>query len=444
MSFRDLALSWVGSGRSLGALMSWWLTRRYRQYSNLNEWEQEFLNKSGNYGALKLATIVLGALIVAVGSVNFHDLYRDYYAPGQVLPVTRDILNDSTNADQKIRGIKWLSDNRQKIEIPGVQLSGPGRKDLIRLIAPAGTFKNSTLNEVHLEGANLAGASFSNSVLANTSFNGAYLYRAAFDGAELCKQVDFTGADVLAASFKRARFAANDIPIFTNTPWWQATGWGFEEIDHLSSAYPKDKIRDSERYKADSERVLVKVNNEKDPLLLAMALNEQAWTLATYGVVDEVAKSAVMNARELLKTSAHIDNKDISSLQVQLDDTFAYILMQETDALMQENDSPKRQESLAKVVDTLRGSAKALRNGQLFHYAIALHGSQNEVEANEKLREALIEQQYEPSHELYLLNHYMTGEFKQKVMDMTGRTGRRLLPNKARCENAEQTAARSR
>jgi hypothetical protein len=75
MSFRELALSWISSGRSAGALADWTLTRRFREYSNLNDWEAEFINKSNTrvfrtqlVAAILIVLLVLGTLATRRGN----------------------------------------------------------------------------------------------------------------------------------------------------------------------------------------------------------------------------------------------------------------------------------------------------------------------------------------------------------------------------------------
>jgi hypothetical protein len=432
MNFRDLALSWVGSGRSTGALLDWSLTRGFRKYSNLSEWETEFVNKSGRVGLLKLAAVAAGAVVLLVGSLNFRGLYATYYAPGRVLSVTRETLDDEARPERQVENIKWLADNRQKIELPGLVLKSKEPLDLRWLFASGAIFKSSKLSGIRFDHAALAGASFSGSVIENASFAQAYLYRAGLDGVDLCANVDFTDADVLNASFKRARFFDDRVPIFVRAAWWQADGWGFDEIAVLDKLYPKDKIQETERFQRERTRAQARADAEKDPFARADALNVLGWTLAIFGVVsDGNAEAAARDALTSLdlwkKSEVQPDENRYLRHLAEFRDTLAYILMQDTNP-------EKHDKNLEEAVKILTDSAKLLREGDLFRYAVVLHAANRDVEARKVLEDALLQQQYSPSHELYLLGPYITGELKKWIMDMTGRPPNRLLPT--RCLSA--------
>jgi len=415
MSFRDLALSWVGSGRSFGALLNWWLTWRYWEYSNLNDWESEFIRKSTQYAT---AQLVVGILFAAW--LGWYEFLYPIYAPTRVLSVTQEILRHETSSSQKMENIRWLARNLQRIEVPNVDLSTTESKDLSGVPASGAIFKNSKLTLVNFNKAKLAGASFEQSVLANTTFQRAYLYSANFDRAEFCGTVDFTGADVVKASFKRARFVKDSLPIFTGAAWWQAYGWSFEEVKWLDERYSRGSITENEAYK--SALAGLEVANGNDDVRAA-ALNMKAWTLATYGVVsDGIAESAARDALKLIGSSKQTNAK---IMEANYQDTLAYILMQGP-----ESDSEKQTKTLEEAVSLLVTPAKLLGEDALFRYAVALHASKKDADAEGNLRKALLDEQYDPSHELYLLNRYITagnGNFKRALEDMTGR-GTRMSP----------------
>jgi hypothetical protein len=445
MNFRELALSWVGSGRSSGALLDWSLTRRFRRYSNLNDWENEFINTSSRYATRRLVGVATAMVLLALtGLASTRFAYQSLYAPGRVDAVTREIKEQGTSLPQKLNDIRWLANYRQRIEIPGVDLGDREPKDLKEISASGAIMRNSKLTAVRFDEAQLAGASFDRAVIKRTSFQQAYLYRANFESAELCEGVDFTGADVLYASFKRARFFDESVPNFNKVAWWQTYGWGFDEIALLDRHNNKAAIKDSEKFKEELARANNRIEQEKDTYARATALNEKAWMLAIYGVVDGDAESTARQALQLIKeleerktesqqknNERQGDNKspEYNTEKSGFGDTLAYILMQKP-----ENDPANPTKNKDEALALLAYAASARGQGEvLFRYAVALHASNRDAEARENLRRAVLDQQYDPSHELYLLNRYFSGDFRQWVMEMTGR-GSRIYP--ARCDEA--------
>jgi len=418
MSFRSLALSWAESGGSSGALLSWPATWRYRRYTNLNDWEQIFLNTSGRQGALMFFLGIVLVLAGALSILGVQGLYTKYYAPTQVASVTRKILDGNTPAAQKVENIFWLSANNQKIELPQVSFTGTERKSLSKLRAAGAIFKNSKLQGVDFTEAFLPGTVFSGSAIAQTSFQKAYLIRADFEAAEFCQDVDFTGADVYEASFKRAKFSDNNIPKFDQSAWWQAYGWGLDEIELLHRKYPRDRITESDKYKREIDLAEGRLKQASDPMSRALALNAKAWQLAIYGVVaDGQAEAAIREALKIFPEEARNGGRDF---RPQMEDTLGYILLQK-----QGNEPAAKMKNIEEARDLLLSAARLELGDVLFRYAVALHAS-GRIWWRDTLRNALIEKQYDPSHELYLLQDYFTEEdIKTGIKDMTRRGSRR-------------------
>jgi hypothetical protein len=153
------------------------------------------------------------------------------------------------------------------------------------------------------------------------------------------------------------------------------------------------------------------LNAETDPSRRADLLNSIAWKLAIYGVVsDGIAESAAREALKLLDESVPRGSaRDRSYAGSQ--DTLAYIILQR-------RDPDKQQASLQEAIDLLAQAERLDAGDILFRYAVALHWTNKETDARRKLEDALREKQYEPTHELYLLNRYFTGEFKNEVMNL--------------------------
>jgi hypothetical protein len=236
--------------------------------------------------------------------------------------------------------------------------------------------------------------------------------------------VDFTDADLQYTSFKRARFSNEYPPTFDKTAWWLAFGLGFDEISLLDRKYLRTSVRENTIFRNVLADVEKRIEQEKEPRARAIALNEKAWTLAILGLVsDGIAEREIREALRLIESLKQEDGSpdDLSNFG----DTLAYILLQKS-----EEDPKQRAKNLDDAVARLAVAAKSEDGEVLFRYAVALHATNKETEARANLEKSLIEQQYDPSHELYLLGSYLTGDFKKRVADATGRTPRGLLPSR--------------
>src|SRR5262249_23142741 len=141
-------------------------------------------------------------------------------------------------------------------------------------------------------------------------------------------------------------------------------------------------------------------------LARAMALNGKAWALATYGIdladAEKLSQEAVTIVRRLAEmpdASGSVVREEANSL-----DTLAYIQMQRgkmSEAL----------ENLKAALQKVQGHEATFRNAIIFRYAVAQFAEGQTDEAIRNLRLAVDNEKYVPSHEMYLLKQYMTGEF---------------------------------
>ncbi|RXT45672.1 pentapeptide repeat-containing protein [Bradyrhizobium betae] len=423
----DLALSWIGSNRSSGALLDWRLIRRFREYGNLKQWETDFINASSRWNFIKLGVAVTAALVIGVIALASSSAYEKLYVPIKSQSVVQEIDDKGTPDATKAEDIRWLTTYHQKLEVQGLRLVEKASKDLHGIAAAGAQFKESKLRNVVFDEATLASASFSGAVLDNISFKKTRLYQANFDGVYLCGQADFSGADITGASFKRMKFRDDNVPIFADAPWWQAKGWGFDQIMALEKKYPRNEISQNDRLKSLlAKNVFARDVYEKSGLnksdkseRMAFLDNEKAWTLATYGQIAdgqaEAAALAAMNYYEETKDRAGLARSAAGTA-----DTLAYILMQKP-----AKDDEEEKGNFTKAAALLERALATLDDAELnFRYAVALHVLGQDERAKEQLRMAIPEKLYEPTHELLLLHKHFTGPFKVEVMNLTGKTDR--------------------
>jgi hypothetical protein len=440
MSFRDLALSWVRTGRARRALLNWSLTWKFRKYSDLNGWETDFINRSSLSAMLTgVVALSLFLLVPAVGFAWFalYNIYADNRSRSD--RVNYEIRTFTTPLPRKIADIKWLARYRLPIDVATVNLSSPNRKELSELFAPGAVFEEARLTAVDFERAYLANASFNRSVITRTSFSQAALVRARFDLAEFCGKVDFSGADLQYTSLKGMRYGAA-VPQFSRTAWWLAYGLGYEEIDLFHTLFPSSEVVKNDRFKADLSDIEKRIDQAKDESReRAIALNMKAWTLAIYGVVaDGIAEKSVVEAIALLpgvdkvEKTVPLPGSGSTDVSTYFNDTLAYILLQKP-----AEDATQKRKNLERAEALWADSIKDAEGDVQFRYAIALHALGRDNEANRYLDKAVIDEFYEPSHELYLLKDYITGDFRQRILKLTGRGGKRQPPS--RCPDDKKT-----
>ncbi|MET4723871.1 tetratricopeptide (TPR) repeat protein [Bradyrhizobium japonicum] len=432
----DLALSWIGSNRSTGALLDWRLIRRFREYGNLKQWETDFINASSRWNIIKASVALAVAIVIGVIALASTPAYEKLYVPLKFKSVVQEIKDKNIPDERKADDIRWLATYHQQLEARGLRLAEPLKKDLHGIAAAGAQFRESKLRNVVFERATLSSASFEGSVLENINFRNAKLDQANFDGVYLCKQVDFSGADIAGASFKRMKFWNDNIPIFAEAPWWQAKGWGFEEIDLLEKRYPRKDIGQNDGLKSIldginfARTVYEKMGLDEEDKLerLASLNNRRAWTLATYGLIGdgeaEAAATAAMDYYARARDEPFLKIRGASTA-----DTLAYILMQKP-----AKDDAEEKSNFTRALALLKSAAETLDDAEvIFRYAVALHVLGQDEEAIAQLQKALPEKEYEPTHELLLLNKHFTGTFKKEVVNSTATINRTTAGLVTRC-----------
>jgi hypothetical protein len=289
-------------------------------------------------------------------------------------------------------------------------------------------------------GAELELAQFREAQISATSFAGADLYRAVFDRALLC-DVNFSNADLYAASFWGATIDDRTYGWLRKTAWWIAVGWNSHDFKRLlrpqseeqpdptrPSVYPptnakdaralRQALRTSERFHTST--IVPITETRPNTFGRAVALNDMAWTLATWGVdiEDLTPNPAPCDSSALPKDGLEaasqaiciIDNlknqggpdKDYDTWLSGFRDTQAYILMQ----------ANRMAEARALYEKDLERTVAD--GGTLFRYAITLYGTSAKDEAHAKFETAIREKQYLPSSELQNLRDFIP----DKVLDM--------------------------
>jgi Pentapeptide repeats (8 copies) len=305
-------------------------------------------------------------------------------------------------------------------------------------------WKNVTWND--FSNAELKLAQFRASQIIATSFYGADLYRAVFDRALLC-DVNFSYSDLQKTSFWGATLDDRTYGWLRKTAWWVAVGWNSSDFEKLLNPQGQNQpnqiavnpqaaaaeakalrqtLRTSDRFHTDVEGPLAEAR--PGTFGRALALNDLAWTLTTWGIDPENvrttptpcdanaepkeafdAASEAICIVEDLKSKGGQD-KDYDYWLSGFRDTQAYILMQadrmaEARALY-EKDLPRTEAD----------------NGMLFRYAIVLFALGEEAEATKRVDAAIHDKQYLPSDELQNLKRYIPPSVRQmayEVIDMT-------------------------
>lgn len=299
-----------------------------------------------------------------------------------------------------------------------------------------GKYKESA-NKNDFSGADLASSQYSGASIFSTSFADADLYRATFDRAMLC-DVDFSHADLRSASFWAATPDDKTYASLRKTIWWVAGGWNSSHLEKLlisqdpaepqnsSSAQPStgvDDIRATRQAMRRSDRFCKELQQpiaEAAPGTFdrAMALNDLAWTLATWGIdrdsppaeenycpVQGMPKNALDAADQAiaiiedLKRKGSVD-KDYAYWLANFHDTKAYILMQ------------GGQMADAKAIYEMDLERTKADPGALFRYAIALFAANRATEADQAFKDA-IGKRYLPRDELENLKRYIPPAVRQ-------------------------------
>ena len=282
-------------------------------------------------------------------------------------------------------------------------------------------------------GAELKLAQFREATILTTSFARADLYRAVFDRALLC-DVNFSDADLSNASFWGATIDDRTYSWLRKTAWWIAVGWNSDNFRKLlqpqsedqadpqrPSVYPptdpadaralRHALRTSERFHTDVEVPIM--DTAPGTFDRALALNDMAWTLATWGIEGEdlTPNPASCNSSALPKDALEaasqaiciIDDliskgsrdRDYDYWRSGFRDTQAYILMQ-----------ANRMAEARALYEKDLGPTEA-DGGSLFRYAIALYATGDEAAAHARFETAIRKMHFLPSSELQNLKQYI-------------------------------------
>ncbi|UPT92481.1 pentapeptide repeat-containing protein (plasmid) [Bradyrhizobium barranii subsp. apii] len=292
--------------------------------------------------------------------------------------------------------------------------------------------------------ARLKFSQYRDAKIFTTSFAGADLYRAVFDRALLC-DVNFSNADLQKASFWGATLDDRTYGWLRKTAWWVAVGWNSHDFEKLlnpqNESQPdlrtqsvghspastaqaqaiRQALRNSERFR--KEIVQPIADASAGTFERALALNDMAWTLTTWGIDREISQqtptscNAVADANDPLDAAREAiciiedlkrqgsQDKDYDYWLSTFRDTQAYILMQ-TDRMPE-----------AKALYEKDKERTEKDGGMLFRYAITLFAVGNEREAAESFDKAIKGMNYVPSDELQNLRRRIPLSVKQMVYD---------------------------
>lgn len=471
LKFREAALFWEQSGRDRGALLSASLAEEARASGNLNELEEKFVSASGA-NAFRQRTVGALATTVVLLIVSFLSGYL-YYVK-EVIP-TRNAIEDektklgvktslakareivgstASGVQEKAKAIKLLVSYGEPLRLQAIVLNGAdGEVDLRRQESRAPVFERAKLTNVRFDNAKLPQASFTRSTIVGSHFESAILERArfddsnilsssffganlrssTFDGAILCK-VDFSLADVRSASFRDVKFDDLEIPDFKGTAWWLASGWSMSQVDLFAKKY-SHKPEEIKMFPTLVEELKERAENKNkaldQTLDQAIALNDEAWTQAIYGVDLPKAEESVRKAIEILDELKRRSPNEgrIREEEANFNDTLAYILMQNG--------------KMKAATELMRSVIEANDHPEfVFRYALALYAQswpnvayavdepepnfRYELSVNEELQaEALVNlkvaidvknpRKHSPVHELYLFRIHIKGEFRREM-----------------------------
>jgi len=325
-----LARQWRDSGKQAGYLLQGETINEAARYASQDPNLAEFVEASRRAKTRQLLLLgIFGGGMVAAALSIMGFLYWQFY----VLPGVKDEkiseLKRGIPPKKQTEVLRWLhksqpwlppydlSGTRQLagISLPeGFTLYAPNFSTvafssvkLSKVVMPAASFNNSTISftegenkelkdeEMHwneFSEATLTLTQYMDASISTTSFAGADLYRAVFDRAQLCN-VNFGHADLSSASFWGAAIDEKTYAWLRKTAWWVAVGWNSNDLERLQSDPPsaedlkwiRERLKKSERFKRDVERPIARLGS--DTFERAVALNDMAWALATWGIDDE-------------------------------------------------------------------------------------------------------------------------------------------------------------
>jgi hypothetical protein len=445
INFRDTVVSWKQRGSANSALASArQANRALADYADMNELERVFIATSSSHGRTKtiILSTVLAVALPCLGLVSkiTYDRWETAKHEVETWKAIQTVLstNDVHLKEDSIRKLaqfneplKFESLPLQHLDLKNLYNIHKGAKlpaiaeffrsgfldvNLAGATLPHASFSQCKIVDVHFPGAELSSARFDEAVIAETDFSGAVLYRAIFDHAQFNGNNDFSNADLRSASFRDV--AINGELNFTNSAWWLAFGWTLPQIERFADRYRDLDIRKAKIFNDDIIRGTREISNATSPEAHVLALNAMAWTYAIYGAELERAKEYSQRVSEefaKIKTMKGKSDTWIVDNNANFADTMAYILLQE--------DKPAEAVDLYEQPGIIDSSSQG---DYIFKYAIALHalamtkaGDEKErlvQKAEDHLMQSLKNRNYIPSHELYLLRRYITGEFKARLV----------------------------
>jgi uncharacterized protein YjbI with pentapeptide repeats len=478
-----MARQWQDSGKQPGYLLTGETVAQAARFKYQNPNLEEFITASEDAERAKrrrkrniaYASLTMSAMI---GCVLILFVWQFYALPQRSNSWIREI-KETTSGETQTNNLWWLktfqpwlppydfSGTRKiaNIRYPGLKLNAPNfsRIEFTNIKLPKAHLSSASFNGglIHIDpedrsadwnnfswndfsGAELKLTQFREAQIIATSFAGADLYRAVFDRALLC-DVNFSNADLLSASFWGATLDDRTYGWLRKTAWWVAGGWNSGNLERLLNAEGQDQpdlknqpvifppasseeaqalrqaLRNSDRFHKIIEGALAEAR--PGTFDRALALNDMAWTLTTWGIDAEslrttpapcdtkadptdpldAASEAICIVEDLKRKGGQ--DKDYDYWLANFRDTQAYILMQA-------NRMPEARALYEK--DSARTESDG---GALFRYAITLFALGQESEAVEKFDAAIRQKQYLPSDELHNLKRYIPLNVRRMAYD---------------------------
>ncbi|OCK59155.1 pentapeptide repeat-containing protein [Bradyrhizobium sp. LMTR 3] len=433
VAFRDAVMVWAQRARAKGALIPVSLAdQALADYADLSALERDFIAASSSHSRRKIIALAI-VCAVAIGMLGYvldHLLYLKREADSEALARVA-VSEDDPRREEAIRTLalygkplRFQSHNLKNLDLNRIYAgskppaiaeffkSAIFRVNFTSATLPYASFSQNYIRDVKFRGANLTAARFDQAVITQTDFSGATLYRAIFDNAQF-DDVNFSNTDLRSTSFRNV--GINGELTFTGTAWWLAFGWTLPQFEKLAARYGDPNMKEAEIFKEDIKSRMAEVDKASVPVWRVQALNDVAWTYTIYGADREMAREYAQKALDELKTIPENRKAWIDDNRANFTDTIAYTFLQE------------RQPARAVKLLEQPGILETLRGDLIFRYAVALHALALEKNGDEKkeldqkalthLEFSLRDRNYVPSHELYLLRHYIMDkdEFKAKL-----------------------------
>ncbi len=445
------ARQWQASGRKRGYLLTGDALREAAQFRHLDPdiaalvavseaVKEEDLRQRANRRIVLVTAAAVSLLIHGAAFMTFY-MYRQLPSLGEAL--IAQMRDPTTGNAVKVAALERLQFYQQWL--PPLDLSNVSIENvsLPNLDLKAPNFSLARFRRVAFPRASLANASFSESRVEDSDFNHAQLSFANFRSAEITSSlfdradlqgaifdraclgdVKFSGANLRNTSFWAVTFSGPLERAFQDTAWWFAQGWNSSQIAALRASSQRE-LKESLIFKETVARSAARVAGTRERTFeRAFALNDRAWTLATWGVdpssgpqtpaaqpceaalkrtdMAENALDAAEQAVCIVETLSRATDAGGSydGALASFRDTQAYILMQ-----------LGRMSEAARLYAMTPASspAEVLFRSAVAHYAIG------EEEKAKLYLERSIAQRYTPTHELQHLNRHFTVGLRRQV-----------------------------